>query len=356
MRHNGRVATTRFHLTVEPGQAGIRLDALLAEWLPSALGRDLSRSAIRRLVMAGAVVLDGRPVRRPGLALQPGRRLEARVDLARLSGSALVSRPPEHPITGPPSIEVLYREPWLLAVAKPAGLLVHASADSRRADLFTLLGRMLAERSGEGSGEVPYLGLHHRLDVETSGVMLFTLDRAANATLSRDLAEHRVEKVYHALVARPAAAPPDSWVDRGLLATVGTGRRARVSVVSSGGMSAETSFAVRGRFRSALLVEARPASGRKHQIRAHLSARGLPVLGDVRYGGVRRIAGLPVARVMLHACALRLRHPVTNGPLEVRCPYPEDFERLLTALGNDLDTPPTPRLTRPARADRLPAQ
>jgi RluA family pseudouridine synthase len=321
------VPLLRHRSVVTSRHAGERLDAYLAEWLPARLGAELTRSAIRRLIMAGAVTVDGRPLRRPGLVLRDGSPVEARIDLARLTTS-----------NAPPRVEILYRDACLLAVAKPAGLLVHASADSRRPDLYSLLRAMLAEESaGDGpASSAPYLGLHHRLDVDTSGVMLFSVDAAANAGLARAFAAREVEKIYRALVARPAGRVPGAWTERAPLAMSGSGRHARMSA-APGGLEAETAFAVVETFGPAALVEARPRTGRKHQIRAHLAARGLPVLGDARYGGPAAIGGDDIPRVMLHACSLRLRHPVTGAALDIRCPYPQDFRDLLTRLSRSPD-------------------
>jgi 23S rRNA-/tRNA-specific pseudouridylate synthase len=129
-----------------------------------------------------------------------------------------------------------------------------------------------------------------------------------------------------------------AWVERAPLALVGAGRRARMTVVPEGGMAAETAFAIRDLMGAALIIEARPASGRKHQIRAHLAARGLPILGDVRYGGATVAGGAPVPRVMLHARALRLLHPVLGTPLDIGCPWPDDFRALVARLGGSLDS------------------
>jgi 23S rRNA-/tRNA-specific pseudouridylate synthase len=125
----------------------------------------------------------------------------------------------------------------------------------------------------------------------------------------------------------------------GQLAAAGSGRRARIVLVRQGGQYSATRFSLLARARSALLVEARPETGRKHQIRAHLRECGLPILGDERYGGAGRVGPHEVARAMLHARRLLLRHPVTGVPLAIDCPYPDDFRLLLEALRLD----PTPR-------------
>jgi 23S rRNA pseudouridine1911/1915/1917 synthase len=116
--------------------------------------------------------------------------------------------------------------------------------------------------------------------------------------------------------------------------------------VVADGQAAETGFAIVRRFPAALLVEARPATGRKHQIRAHLAEAGAPILGDARYGGPASAAGTPVPRVMLHAAALRLAHPVTGESLDIRCPRPADFQRLLDHLDRTTRSLDRPRASR----------
>lgn len=288
-------------------EEGVRLDGLLGAWLPMALGRPLSRGAVRKLVMAGAVTVEGRPWRRPGAVLRLGARVVARVDPSRL---------------GPPAGErevarafgrerFLYRDAQVLVADKPAGLPMHATADASRPNLFDLVRGLL----GEESGREPYLGLHQRLDRETSGAVLFTLDPAANAPLARALATGEgIAKTYHALCARPATRLPAAWRDEGPL--------------GPGGPIARTAFSVVRSLPEALLVEARPSTGRKHQLRIQLAARGAPILGDTRYGAEAGVA----RRVMLHAHRLAFRHPSTGAPVSVTSPYPPDFEALLAAL------------------------
>jgi 23S rRNA pseudouridine1911/1915/1917 synthase len=296
----------RLSRIVTAGEAGQRLDRLVEAWIAPVLKAPVSRAAVRRLVMAGAVRVDGRPLRRPGATLPARSRVEALVDPTRL---------------GPPAAEreaargfgpgrFLYRDAFLLAVDKPAGLPMHATADASRPNLYDVVKAQLRSEGGE-----PYLGLHQRLDRDTSGVVLFTLDPAANAGLARAFETGEgVAKTYHALCARPAHRLPERWRVTGPL--------------GGDGPQADTAFRVLRALHGAVLVEARPSTGRKHQIRIQLAQRGLPILGDRRYGG-RHDGGEP--RVMLHAHRLELAHPVTGLPLAVTSPYPADFrERLGT--------------------------
>ena len=163
------------------------------------------------------------------------------------------------------------------------------------------------------------LGVHQRLDAGTSGVVVFALTHEANRGLSRSVESRRVEKVYLAIVdarRRPALAPGDAWTARGALAATGAGRRGRRVGVRAAGRIAETAFLVRSRRADRLLLEARPRTGRQHQIRAHLAAERLPILGDTRYGGP------PAARLHLHAWRLGLPHPVTGEPLTLEAEAP----------------------------------
>ncbi|HEY3380711.1 MAG TPA: RluA family pseudouridine synthase [Vicinamibacterales bacterium] len=319
----------RLTCTATDGEAGTRLDDLIGHWLPAAVGHSLSKSAVRRLIMAGAVCVDARVARRPGLRLTRGMRLDVQVDVERLRPQAAARSGPLAPV-----IHVLYRDEWLVSVAKPAGLQTHAAADTRLDDLVSATRRLL---------NVPYLGVHHRLDRDTSGVVLFSLDPAANAGLAAAFADRAVDKVYHALTTPGARVPGRPWRVEGLLALSGSGLRARMTRVAAGGKRAETSFVVRQRLPRACVVEARPLTGRKHQIRAHLAECGLPILGDRRYGGPTAVGGARVVRAMLHAVRLTLPHPVSGRSLRIECPYPEDFASLLRQLGGRLDT------TKPSR-------
>ncbi len=318
-----------FH-RVGPAEDAWRLDHIVGAWLPDELGQPVSRSTVRRLIVAGVIRIDGQPTRKPALAVRSGQMLEARIDHRKMR-AAETARDGESPV----SLTILYEDDDLIAVAKPAGVVMHATADPRRADLFNEVRRLLAGRAAPGGGNaraLPYLGLHHRLDVETSGVALFTRRDEANKALAAQFAGNAVRKIYHALVARPHARVARAWRVDDELAMVGSGRHARMQRVKSGGARAATDFALLERLAGALLVEARPHTGRKHQIRAHLAGCRMPVLGDARYGGAARAGACVASRVMLHARELSLRHPVTGRALTITCPYPADFAALLACL------------------------
>jgi len=313
----------RLSLRTTATHAGRRLDEVLAGWLPEALGRPLSKAKVRRLVMAGAVRVDRLVSRRPVTPLAAGRVVEVRVRPSLLEDRTSNDRP--FVLT---AARILYEDGWLIAVDKPPGLPTPPTVDPGRPSLFAAVGAWLSERAGREA----YLGLHQRLDRDTSGVVLFTRDPLANPALAEAFARHQVVKIYHALIARPGRRPPPQWQVRSSLATVGRGARARVRSVEEGGSPSETAFAVREILDRGLVVEARPHTGRKHQIRVHLAEAGLAILGDDFYGG-RGPVGLRVPRLMLHAGRLELLHPVTHAPLVIESPYPEDFRQVRTALG-----------------------
>ncbi len=303
-----------------PRAAGppLTLLELLAERLPAALDRPLTRAAVRKLIKVGAVRVGGRALLEPGHLVRPGTRVEARVRLDRLAA----------PASGTPfgldSASILHDDGVLLVVAKPAGVPMHATADPARAD-FTSAVRAWQARAVGRSGRAPYLATHQRLDRDSSGVVLFCTDPGANAALSSAFAGREVAKRYLALVrVGPAGAPLGSWTVRLPLALRGTGRRARMTPAPDG-QPAETVFRVLRRRQGVALVEAEPRTGRKHQIRAHLAASGLPILGDDRYGGPLALGGVRFERGMLHAVSLELRHPCSGQQLCVEAPPPADF-------------------------------
>ena len=263
--------------------------------------------------------VDGAVSRAPGRPLRVGQRVEAVVRPELLAPRAertdQVFRLTDR--------AVLFRDGVLLAVDKPPGLPTHATADPSRPSLVAHVERYLRAK-----GAHPYVAVHQRLDRDTSGVVLFATDPRANEGLARSFEGRLVEKTYLALTARPPVLP-----DRRLrlslpLGAPGSGRARPMAAPGEGAKPAETEVLVREVLEHAVLVEARPLTGRKHQVRAHLAHAGMAILGDPLYGE----AGRRAPRQMLHARRLALPHPLTGAPLVIESPLPADFVTLLASL------------------------
>lgn len=229
---------------------------------------------------------------------------------------------------------ILFEDEWLIVVDKPAGVPTQPTLDARRASVHSTLATFLREREGRE----PYLGLQHRLDRDTSGVLLFTRNPGANAGVTALFAEKNVRKTYLAIAVAGTGAP-GAWEVANHLAVVGrVGKASRFGAVRSGGDAARTSFRVVERLSGALLVEASPYTGRTHQIRVHLAESGHPILGDPLYGGPTYLRGsggggmVGAPRVLLHASGLEFAHPMTQALMKVTCPPPEDFDQCLRTL------------------------
>ncbi len=273
--------------------AMVPFDRWLATALAKALGQSVPRGLTRRAIVGGQVAVGGRIVRDPGVVLRRGPSVFVR----RLDWIPA--------ITAANPLRVLYEDEWLIVVDKECGLPTHETKDPRRPSLTELVERHVGRR----------VFVHHRLDAGTSGVVLFAKAAAANPALAESFAEREVFKSYLAVVRRPAIEWPNHLdIDNPIeILKNGTVRS------SSKGLAALTRVRVIDRHIDRMLVEAKPVTGRKHQIRVHLASMGAPILGDTRYGGP------PAPRLMLHAEGLRLDHPVTRSPLAVVSPRPAGF-------------------------------
>jgi 23S rRNA pseudouridine1911/1915/1917 synthase len=289
----------------------------LAGWLEERLGRPVPRSRVRALVASGGARVDGVVVRVAGRPLRAGQLVEALVRTDLLRGAAETTDRP-FALT---EAAILFRDGALVAVDKPPGLPTHPTADPRRPSLVS---HVLAWLGGQGAA--PALAVHQRLDRDTSGVVLFGTDPRANEGLARAFAGREARKTYLVLVARPAGPLVRRLrIDAALGKADGQGR---VRVGGPGAREAATDVVVREVLPRALLVEARPATGRRHQVRAHLAHAGMAVLGDPLYGG----SAHGVARTMLHAWRLELAHPLDGRPLAIESPLPADFRAALERL------------------------
>jgi 23S rRNA pseudouridine1911/1915/1917 synthase len=296
---------------VPAGGAGQRLDQVLADLA------GVSRAAAARWIEAGRVLVDGRP-RPKSHRLQGGERLRWEPVEAPLSPALVPERRP---------LEVRFEDEHLLVVAKPAGLVVHPGAGHPTGTLVNaLLGRDDPRLSAAGGTVRP--GIVHRLDKDTSGLLLVAKDDLAHAALARDLAARRIERRYLALV--QGHLDPGGTVD----APIGRHPRDRKRMaVVPGGRRAVSHWHVLERLDGVDLVEVRLETGRTHQIRVHLSSIGHPVVGDRTYGADPRLAQrLGLDRPFLHAWRLRLRHPLSGDPIELSEPLPADLQGALERL------------------------
>ncbi len=298
---------------VDAAGDGLRLDAYLARRFGQEL--DLSRRQAKTRIEEGSVFVEGRCVTRVEHTLREGERIELRLPASRRVDGWTIT--PE---------AVVFEDDDLIAIDKPAGLPTQPTVDARRHNLLRAVEDHLRARGGE-----PYAGLHHRLDRETSGVIVFAKSRRANKGLAEQIAGHRIMKTYVAITAPPREPLADaSWRVRNFLRKSDDGRRAKMTATRSGGALAETGFTVLTRRARGWLIEARPLTGRMHQIRVHLADSGLPILGDALYAAPALARRAP--RCMLHAKTLALRHPVTGAELRLEARLPDDFTGSLRAL------------------------
>ncbi len=333
-----------------------RLDNLLAAEITAFLARTepgaaVSRAKIRRLIIAGAVSVNGRQERRPERAVPSGSNLLVKLDTTRFFHE---KQPDDISFELEPE-NVLYEDEWLLIVNKPARFPTEATIVDGRDNLHAACKRYLA-RHGEHRN-TPYCGLLHRLDRETSGVILFSKTRTVNAAIQEQFVTKTIQKMYLALTLAPkqhsaarerpvvgsipvetgkhpaTSVTPDHSTTHGARFSV-QNRLARITPKSSqgkwgsvpaGGDEALTDFEFAEERNGLLLIRAWPRTGRTHQIRVHLAGLGLPILGDALYGGVTEFHDMTFPRCMLHATELEFVHPVSGERVCVTAPVPGDF-------------------------------
>jgi 23S rRNA pseudouridine1911/1915/1917 synthase len=271
---------------------------------------DLPRAEVQRAIVAGRIRVDGE-LRQKSYVLAGGESVSVDLD------GALEIHPED------PAVPIRYEDAHLMIVAKPPGIPTHPTS-SRRSG--TLVNRLLGMGHPLSTSAGPLRpGIVHRLDRGTSGLLIVAKDDATHALLADLLSRHLVKRTYLALVRGPVEH--DRFTVEAPLGRTG----ARVRVRRGAGRAAETDLEVIERFDRATLLEARPRTGRTHQIRVHLQAIGHPILGDARYGGGGDVAaGLGLARPFLHAARLSFEHPVTGRRIEVEEPLPDE---LISVLG-----------------------
>ncbi|MEI6211958.1 MAG: RluA family pseudouridine synthase [bacterium] len=290
-----------------------RLDVWLAATLPG-----FSRSRAQMLLRAGQVTRNEAPCR-SSETIRPGQTFEVQVPPPAPAIPQAEARP----------LDIVYEDADIVVIDKPAGLVVHPAPGHAAGTLVNALLHHCQDLAGIGGIERP--GLVHRLDKDTTGLLVVAKHDAAMAGLVQSFQAHQIRKEYLAIV---HATPPHA---SGTLTTL-IGRdptnRKRMAVVREHGKTATTHYRVEERFPVATLVLARIETGRTHQIRVHLARLGTPIAGDSLYGGTRRDRNLPLRpdRPMLHAARLAFTHPISGKPLAFERPVHADMQAVLDAL------------------------
>lgn len=305
-------------VTVRDDEAGERLDRFLAAHFDT-----LSRTRLKRLVEAGQVTSSGTTITDPSLRVKLGQ--DFLVDLP----APVADRPEPQPM----ALDIVYEDQHLIVLDKPAGLVVHPAPGSPD---HTLVNALLAHcgNSLSGIGGVKRPGIVHRLDKNTSGLLLVAKTDLAHRKLSADFAAHSLTRTYLAVVRgvpNPRSGEIASRIGRSLQ------NRKKMAVVARGGKEAVTRYRVLRSFGlSAALVECRLATGRTHQIRVHLTAKGHPLIGDLVYGRTRAGSLPPQAaafrRQALHAHVIEFEHPASGQYLAFSSQLPSDIEALIKIL------------------------
>jgi 23S rRNA pseudouridine1911/1915/1917 synthase len=310
-------------ITVPQAAEGERLDRFLTSEIA-----DHSRSALRRLIVQGLVTVDEQPVRKPGFALR-----------ASMSVRVHIPPPPsESPLPEDIPIEIVHEDEQIVVVAKPSGLVVHPGHGRRSGTLVNaLLGRGI-RLSPTGAPDRP--GIVHRLDLETSGLLVAAKTVDAHRALATAFERRLVQKRYSALVwghPEPPAGRIELAIGRSRanpvkMAVSSTRGRRRVAVSAYDTVEHLPGFS---------LLAVSPETGRTHQIRVHMQSINRPIVGDARYGGrgwrnvrdpLKRQALREFERLALHASDLSFIHPATGREIRFHAPLPQEFEALLRSL------------------------
>lgn len=299
--------------SVTDGDNGKRLDQFLSQKLTERL----SRSQIKKFIEAGEIHVTGRSVVLPHYKVKSGETIQ----MDWREENRETTRPEAIPL------DIVYEDPDLLVVNKPVGMVVHPAHGNPSHTLVNALLFHVQSLSQVGGPVRP--GIVHRLDKDTSGILVVAKSDSSHAFLAGQFKDHRIERQYDAIVrgvVQHDEGDIDEPVGRAFL------NRKKVVVRPSGGKPALTFYRVKRRFPQATWLEIRPETGRTHQIRVHLAHLGHPVLGDSLYG----VKTPGIDRQALHASKLGFTHPRTREFVRFEAPLPEDMLSLVRSLESDI--------------------
>jgi 23S rRNA pseudouridine1911/1915/1917 synthase len=291
-------------------ESGQRLDVFLSRKIPG-----LSRSKIKELIHSGRVTIENRTAK-PSHQLRSGEHVAIMFSL---------EEPAFHLIPQDIPLDIIYQDSCILVINKQAGIVVHPGAGNPAYTLANALMYHFPEGRAIGPENRP--GIVHRLDKETSGVMVVARDQNTYDYLKRQFKQRKVDKRYAGLVwgNMPGTEGELTWpigrhIRKGILMSVKTAKP----------RAAHTFYWVKKRFQQFTLLDIKPTTGRTHQIRVHLATAGHPLVGDNRYGKKNDASRAP--RLCLHASTLAFAHPQTGLRMDFSAPLPEDLEKYLQSL------------------------
>ena len=298
-------------LTLTADRPGERADALLARLVP-----DLTRSAAQKLLERGAATLDGKPVRKND------RPAPGQVVVVRLPDLEPIGLIPQNI-----PLDIVYEDGDVVVVNKPVGLVVHPAPGHPDGTLANALLYHCGSSLSGINGELRP-GIVHRIDRDTSGLIIAAKNDRAHLALAAQLQDHSLARTYEAVAV--GGLKEDSGTGDAPIGRHPVDRK-KMAVDPKNGRRAVTHWSVLARYPGYTHVECRLETGRTHQIRVHLSSIGHPLLGDAVYGAKKPVPGL--AGQCLHARRLRFLHPATGEAVELECPLPDWFQEILRKIG-----------------------